>query len=233
VTQEQREARARQSVPFELVLVRHAEPDWEREKEDPGLTELGRVQAARAAAKLSAGSIQAIYCSPLRRSRETAQVLATTLELTPQITDDFEEIRVPALRNLTQSEVDSYFAAAARRTLQDRWNGFPGGETYRQFHERVTSAIDSTLKHYGVHSRVSEEFTVWSASARGQTLRIALVGHGGTNAVILGHLLGVAPVPWEWLRFETVLAAISIVALRGISDDGYIWSLQRFGWRED
>jgi hypothetical protein len=40
-------------------------------------------------------------------------------------------------------------------------------------------------------------------------------------------------VPWEWLRFETALAAVSIVALRGISDDSYIWSLQRFGWRED
>jgi broad specificity phosphatase PhoE len=233
MTQEQREARLRQNVPFEIVLVRHAEPDWEREKGDPGLTELGRVQAARAAAQLRPFSIHAIYCSPLRRARETAQALATTQQLTPQITDDFEEIRVPALRNLTQSEVDSYFAAAARRTLQDRWSGFPGGESYRDFHRRVTSAIDSTLAHYGVHSRVSEEFTVWNAPSRGQTLRIAVIGHGGTNSVILAHLLGVTPVPWEWLRFETVLAAISIVVLRGISDDGHIWSLQRFGWRED
>jgi broad specificity phosphatase PhoE len=64
-------------------------------------------------------------------------------------------------------------------------------------------------------------------------LRIALVGHGGTNSVILSHLLGVAPVPWEWLRFETALAAISTVALRPVSDEAYVWSLQRFGWRED
>src|SRR5215510_7363716 len=124
MTQEQREARLRQNVPFEIVLVRHSEPDWEREKGDPGLTELGRVQAARAAANLRTCSIHAIYCSPLRRARETAQALGTTRQLTPQITDDFEEIRVPALRKLTQSEVDSYFAAAARRTLQDRWSGF-------------------------------------------------------------------------------------------------------------
>ena len=233
MTQEQREARARRNVPLELVLVRHAEPDWEGDKIDPGLTELGRVQAARAAAQLRAGSIQALYGSPLRRARETAEAIATTQQLTPHITDDFEEIRVPVLRNLTQSEVDSYFAAAARRTLQERWGGFPGGESYRDFHARVTCAIDSTLAHYGVHSRVTEEFTVWSASERGEPLRIAIVGHGGTNAVILSHLLGVAPVPWEWLRFETVLAAVSIVALRGISDDGYVWSLQRFGWRED
>jgi probable phosphoglycerate mutase len=233
VTQEEREARSRENVPVELVLVRHAEPDWESDKEtgDPGLTELGRVQAARAAENLKGLSIHAIYCSPLRRARETAQAIATAQQLTPQIIDDLEEIRVPALRNLTQSEVDSYFAAAARRTLQDRWSGFPGGESYRDFHARVTSAIELRLADYGVHSRVSEEFAVWSAPARGHALRIAVVGHGGTNAVILAHLLGVAPVPWEWLRFETFLAAISIVALRGISDNAHVWSLQRFGWR--
>jgi probable phosphoglycerate mutase len=211
VSQEQREARSRENVPLELVLVRHAEPDLERKKEsgDPALTELGRVQAARAAANLRERSIHAIYCSPLRRARETAQIVATIQQLTPQIIDDLEEIRVPALRNLTQSEVDSYFAAAARRTLQDRWNGFPGGESFLDFHARVTSAIESTLANYGIHSRASDEFTVWSAPARGHALRLAVVGHGGTNAVILAHLLGLPPVPWEWLRFETVLAAIS------------------------
>ena len=89
------------------------------------------------------------------------------------------------------------------------------------------------LRHYGIHSRLSEEFTVWSAPARGRALRIAVVAHGGTNSVVLTHLLGIPPVPWEWLRFETVLSAVSIVALRGISDDSYVWSLQRFGSRED
>ena len=28
-----------------------------------------------------------------------------------------------------------------------------------------------------------------------------IVAHGGTNAVILGHLLGLDPTPWEWERF--------------------------------
>jgi broad specificity phosphatase PhoE len=234
VTQEEREARARYNLPVELVLVRHAEPDWERAKEagDPGLTEFGRVQATCLAAHLRQHRIDAIYCSPLQRARETAKVVATVHQLTPLVIDDLEEIRVPALRNLSQVEVDSYFAAAARRKLQDRWNGFPGGESYRNFHERVSSAIESILRHYGIHSRLSEEFTVWRAPERGHALRIAVVAHGGTNAVVLTHLLGIAPVPWEWLRFETALAAVSVVGLRGVTDEAYVWSLQRFGWRE-
>lgn len=169
----------------------------------------------------------------MRRARETAQAFALTSQLTPEIVAGFEEIRVPALRNLTQTEVDSYFAAASRRPLQERWSGFPGGESFHDFHSRVTSALERALAHYGVHARESEGFTVWNAPARGQPLRVVVVGHGGTNAVILAHLLGVLPVPWEWLRFETMLAAVSILSLRGISDDGYVWSLQRFGWRED
>ena len=81
---------------------------------------------------------------------------------------------------------------------------------------RVTSAAESIFAHSGVHSHVSEAFTVWNAPARGHALRVAPVGHGGTNPVILAHLLGVAPVPWEWLRFKTVLAAVSVVALRPV-----------------
>jgi 2,3-bisphosphoglycerate-dependent phosphoglycerate mutase len=235
VTQELREARARENLPVELVLLRHAEPDWESAEGtgNPCLTELGRAQAARAASAFRARSLDAIYCSPLTRARETAGAVAGIQEVVPEIIDDLEEIRVPALKNLTQSEVDTYFAAAARRTLQDRWTGFPGGESYRDFHARVTAAVEAMLSHHGVRPRVSEEFTVWTAPARARTLRIGVVGHGGTNAVILAHLLGVPPVPWEWLRFETALAAISVVALRSINVDSYVWSLQRFGWRDE
>ena len=87
------------------------------------------------------------------------------------------------------------------------------------------------LAHYGVRSQLIDEVAAWSAPARAQTLRIGVVAHGGTNSVILTHLLGIPPVPWEWIRFETPLAAYSVVALRAINDQGYIWSLQQFGRR--
>jgi probable phosphoglycerate mutase len=235
VTQEEREARARQNVPLELVIVRHAEPDWNRKNDtgDPPLTPLGREQAARVAGNLKNMRIDAVFSSHLQRAQETARAVAELQNLTPEIKENLEEIRIPALRNLSQSEVDSYFAAAARRTLADRWTGFPGGESYREFHKRIVSTLESMLKRYGIQSRQSEEFTVWDAPARGQALRLAIVAHGGTNAVIVSHLLDIDPVPWEWLRFETPLAAVSILGLRPITDDCYVWSLQRFGWRED
>jgi len=234
VSQEVREARARENVPIELLLVRHGEPDWDTGKEsgDPGLTELGRTQAASTAAHLQRLRIDAIYSSPLKRAFETAQIVAGAQKLTPTVIDDLEEIQVPVLRNLSQTEVDSYFVAAMRRTLQERWTGFPSGESFRDFHKRVTSALDSLLGQFNVHSHISEEFTVWSAPARGKPLRVALVAHGGTNAVVVAHLLGLPPVPWEWFRFESALAAVTTLGLRPISDTAHIWSLQRFSWRE-
>lgn len=235
MTQEQRETHIRESLPVELVLIRHGEPDWDRAFEtasDPGLTESGREQVQRAAGHLKERPLAALYTSPLQRTQETAAIIGQAMQLSPEIVPDLEEIRVPVLEYASQSEVDSYFAAAFRRPLHEHWDGFPGGEPYRDFHRRVTAAVESVLAHYSVHPSAAGEYTVWRAPARGQALRIGIVGHGGSNAVILGHLLGIAPVPWEWCRFETPLAAVTSLALRAVSRDGYVWSMQSFGWRK-
>jgi broad specificity phosphatase PhoE len=231
---EERERRGRSGLPLELVLVRHAEPDWETARQkgaDPGLTALGRQQAADLAEHLRRFPIAALYCSPLARARETAAAIAVSQQLTAVPVQDLSEIGVPMLSNASQTEVDAYFLAAAKRPFRDHWEGFPGGEPFRKFHARVTRAIGELFAHYDVHAQVVDGFPVWSAPARAQTLRIGVVAHGGTNSVILTHLLGIPPVPWEWIRFETPLAAYSVVALRAINDQGYIWSLQQFGRR--
>jgi broad specificity phosphatase PhoE len=234
---EERERRGRSDVPLELVLVRHAEPDWEAarqmgaERTDPGLTALGRGQAAALAEHLRSLPLAALYCSPLERARETATVIAAPQQLRLTVAPDLAEIGVPLLRNASQREVDAYFLAAAKRPFREHWEGFPGGEPFRAFHARVTRAIGEVLAPYGVHSQIIDGFAAWSAPVRSHPLRLAVVAHGGTNSVILTHLLGVPPVPWEWIRFETPLAAYSVLVLRAINEQGYIWSLQQFGRR--
>jgi len=223
----------RAGLPVEVVLVRHAEPDWETARhtnvEDPSLTAFGREQAVRVARELKNVPLAALHCSPLARARETAQAIAEVQQLTPDLVPDLEEIRVPLLHSASQSEVDSYFASAARRPLDEHWSGFPGGEPFRDFHARVTRGIESVLERYGVRRNAHEAFSLWKAPERAHTLRIGVVGHGGTNGVIVTHLLGIPPVPWEWIRFETRLAAFSVLALRPINSEGHIWSLQQFG----
>jgi len=234
VSLEERERRGRSDLPLELVVVRHAEPDWEaarRTGADPGLTALGRRQAADVAEHLRRLPLAAVYCSPLQRARETAAAIAATQQVPATIVQDLAEIGVPILQNASQTEVDAYFLRAAKRPFREHWEGFPGGEPFRTFHARVTGALGEILAHYGVHAQTIDGFPAWSAPARTHTLRIGIVAHGGTNGVLLTHLLGIPPVPWEWIRFETPLAAYSVVALRAMNDQGYIWSLQQFGRR--
>ncbi len=232
---EEREHRARSGLPIELVLIRHAEPDWETARSkgliDPKLTALGRKQASVLAEHLRALPLAALYCSPLERAKETAAAVGAVQELEPAVVPALAEIGIPTLNSASQTEVDSYFTAAARRPLRDHWQGYPGGEPFRDFHARVTGGISEVLRPYGVRPAKVDEFAAWSAPERGETLRIGIVAHGGTNSVILTHLLGIEPVPWEWVRFETPLATYSITALRAINEQSYIWSLQQFARR--
>jgi broad specificity phosphatase PhoE len=233
-SQEERERRIRASLPVELVFIRHAEPDWEAARRginDPGLTEHGRKQARALARHLQQTPFAAMVCSPLQRARETAAAIAELQEIQPVVVEGLAEIAVPLQGSISQAEADAYFRSAAIRPLRQHWEGFPGGETFHAFHERVTAAIADVLKSYGVFSREVDGFEVWSSPSRSSTLRLALVGHGGTNSVALTHLLGIPPVPWEWIRFETPLAAYSVVGLRAINDQGHVWSLQQFGRR--
>jgi len=224
-----REARLRADTAIEIVLLRHGEPDWTPGGGlavlDAALTARGRLQAETAAAALAPRAFDALYVSPLRRAQETAEPLAKLTGLTPVTLEGLAEISIP-LVGVSQPEVDDFFRQATQRRLADHWEGWPGGERFRDFHGRVTGAVGDILARHAV-ARVSEdEFTVWKVPP--QRHRIAIVAHGGTNAVALTHLLDIPGVPWEWNRFEMELAAYAVVQSRAIGMTGFVWSLNNF-----
>jgi probable phosphoglycerate mutase len=224
-----REARLRADTQVEVVLLRHGEPDWTPgggpSVADASLTARGRLQAECAAAALAERGIDAIYASPLRRAQETAEPLAKATGLIVETLEGLAEIGIP-LEGITQAEVDTYFRRGAQRRLGEHWNGWPGGESFREFHTRVTMTLATLLERNGMHPEREDEFTVWSLPPRRH--RIALVAHGGTNAVAITHLLDVPAVPWEWNRFEMELAAYAVVHSRPVGMTGFVWSLQNF-----
>jgi broad specificity phosphatase PhoE len=224
-----REERMRLDTQVELILLRHGEPDWTPASgpsvTDAALTERGRLQAEAAAARLADVGIDAVYVSPLRRARETAEPLAKVTGLVPEVVDGLAEIGI-ALAGLSQTEVDTYFRQATRRRLGEHWSGWPGGESFRNFHARVTGTLASLLARHAITRESEDEFTVWTLPPRRE--RIAIVAHGGTNAVALTHLLDVAAVPWEWNRFELELAAYAVAQSRPVGMTGFVWCLQNF-----
>ena len=225
-----REARRRGEHHPRVTLLRHGEPDWAPEGAsipDPGLTPYGAAQARAVAARIAAEGVDAIYVSPYRRAQQTAEPLAEATGIAPVTMPGLAEISVD-VDGLTQEAADRYFVEASRRPLAEHWDGWPGAESFHDFHARVTTALEDLLARHGLRPRreAARDFTQWDRE--GAPAKIAVVAHGGTNAVALAHLLDVRPVPWEWLRFESELAAFSVVQARPLGPRGSVWSLQNF-----
>ena len=71
-----------------LILIRHGEPDYEKDC----LTEKGMEQAEGTARRLSGEGISAIYSSPMGRARDTASYTAQRLGLKVNTLDFMHEI---------------------------------------------------------------------------------------------------------------------------------------------
>lgn len=219
----------REETALEIVLLRHAEPDWTPgdgpSVVDAALTARGRLQAEAVAQALLPRGLDALYVSSLRRARQTAEPIAKVTGLEPITIDGLAEIDIP-LAGISQIEVDAFFRRAVQRRLGEHWSGWPGGESFRDFHTRVTRSMAALLEQHGVVCESEDEFRVWRLPT--QKRRIAVVAHGGTNAVALTHLLDIPCVPWEWNRFEMELAAYAVVQSRAVGMTGFVWSLQNF-----
>lgn len=218
---------------MEIVLIRHAQPDWEpngRAVDDPGLTPLGREQAKLAAEWLSDVRFDAFYTSPLRRVQETARPIADALGLEPETHSWLAELKLPSMEGFTAQQVQAFFREANARHIDEWWDGMPGGESFRHFYERVSGGIESLLQGdhaLGIHDVSGQR--LWQVPDRHK--RILIAAHEGTNAVLLSHLLGVEPVPFAWVRFSTAWAGISVVHALEVGG-GLVWSVESFNRTE-
>jgi broad specificity phosphatase PhoE len=131
-------------VATTIVLVRHGETDWNRERRyqghaDTPLNEIGRAQSAELADTLSGeGALSAVYSSPLRRASETAAIVADRLGLDVRSLEALREIHVGDWQGLTVDEVKERYPESASAGWHAGW---PGGETYDELAARVLPAL--------------------------------------------------------------------------------------------
>jgi len=241
----------------ELILVRHGQPAWVTPeglgRNDPGLTELGRGQARRAADRLAdtedlpgRGDVDRLFASPANRAQETAAPIAERLDLALETLDWLWEIRNPdSWEGAPIEEVQRAFATLQGKPREEWWDGHPGGESPRDFHERVTTGLRSTLAGLGITPAPGEP-GLWDVvgpggdpvATDGRSIyagggpdgvdRMVAVAHGGTNSAIIAHLLGAPPEPWEWDRFTMGHASVAVLATTPMAGH-HIWSLRSLG----
>lgn len=208
--------------------MRHAEPEWARDGlsiDNPGLTERGHEQARRLADRLAHERFDHVFVSPMVRTHETARPILETLGVEDPIVEDWlEEIRMPDWTGTPSEEVDELFRVASARPPEEHWDGMAGGETFRDFHERITKGVEALLGELGVTRHAMAP--LWEVDS--PEARALFVAHAGTNATIISHLLGIEPTPWEWERFVMFHASFSVLRPVRIGH-GFSFSLYRLG----
>lgn len=216
---------------MDLILIRHGQPDWTPDsiaRNDPFLTELGVEQAERVAHRVSAlDRVDEVWVSTMNRARQTAEPVYAELGMEVESYGFLEEIKLPpSWDGAPADRVEQQLKEADLRSMDEMWNGLPEGESFRDFHKRVVEGLDETLAAHGITPMTDEHRHLWTVDDPDK--RVIIVSHAGTNAVVLGHLLGLEPVPWEWERFRQPHTGISRLTMSRIST-GWTFSLRMLG----
>ena len=160
---------------------------------DPELTELGHQQAQQAAQRVqessAPGDYSVLIASPLRRTQQTAQYLAESLDL-PIVTDNrLRECDFGEWEGYTMGEVLERYPTVAAAWMQDPECVPPGGESLAAVRRRLQSFREDVTAQYG-----------------------------GTNVLMVSHVTPIKSLLWEGLgEVDTVfyrlfldLASISV-----------------------
>lgn len=145
--------------PTTVVLVRHGVTAHTVEKRfsgglasaNPPLSEEGRDQARAVGAWLAPlrGSVDAVVASPVRRTLETAEIVAEHLGQPVEVEPGFAEMEFGAWDGMTFAEV-----AERHRDDLDAWLGSldvaaGGGESFRVVEARVLEGLQRLLDQHG------------------------------------------------------------------------------------
>jgi broad specificity phosphatase PhoE len=166
--------------PVSLWLARHGETAENAEgrilgRRDPPLSAAGIAQAEALAGRLKDAGIAAVWASPLRRARETAEIVGRGLDIEPVVLADLVESdrgdwEGRRVAELAAESPDLHAAFIAG----DPSFRFPGGESMAEQRARTRSAL---------------------AAARAGPLPALVVAHAGTIRAALAD--SGAPVPPE------------------------------------
>lgn len=161
-----------------IYLVRHgsilADPQQEHRyigQLDFPLSGEGIRQAQELRDIFAGGDVTTMFCSDLKRSVETARIIAETIKVSVSIRSDLREINMGIWEGKTIHEIVADYPAEYEARGHDLAKyRIPGGETFQEAQERITTAFLSMLT-------VSEG-------------NLLIVGHAGINRLLLCKFLG-------------------------------------------
>ncbi|WP_220199132.1 histidine phosphatase family protein [Ktedonospora formicarum] len=167
-----------------IYLIRHGENvanvtgEFSYKRVDYSLTSKGVLQAAQTATYLCERHIDAIYSSPLKRARETAEAIAHPHNLSVDILEEFREVNVGDLEQAepTAANWDIHNAIIAQWYHGKLDVRFPNGENFLELIERSKNGLRTATQ-----------------GRQGQVIVIA--GHAGIFTAIVSAICGPESLP--------------------------------------
>jgi len=193
-----------------LLLVRHAETQWNHEgryqgQQDSPVTPEGHAQAEAIAGRLRNLRVDALYTSDLGRCIATTRYIEHSTGVAMKVDARLRERNLGVFEGLTSAEAKQRYPDIYRQYKAPDGAGYvlPGGESRQQVLERAC-AVMQDLANRHPHEQ------------------IAIVGHTGFLYIYLSHLLGAPPD----VRNMFVIRNCSLSVL---SVDGARWRLETLG----
>lgn len=184
-----------------ILLVRHGETEWNRQKRFQGqidvpLNDNGREQSRQAAEFLKAVAIDDAFSSPMLRPKETAEIILqhhpnVTLELNP----DLQEISHGLWEGKFEAEIEQEYPGELQRWQQyPETVQMPEGENLQQVWSRAIAAWDAIVQ---------------TVASRGDSRTTLVVAHDAVNKAILCAVLGLSPE--HFWNFKQGNGAVSVI----------------------
>jgi ribonuclease H / adenosylcobalamin/alpha-ribazole phosphatase len=184
-----------------LILVRHGVTVHTESRKfsgglggrNPGLTDEGRAQARATADWLAplADEIDVVISSPVRRTLETAEVIAARLGTTFVTEDGLAEMEFGTWEGMTFAEVRESYPDDLDAWLGSVDTGPGGGESLREVEKRVLATLDRLVCQHA-----------------GKT--VLAVSHVTPIKVLVAHVMG---APLESVhRMELAPASVTVVS---------------------
>jgi broad specificity phosphatase PhoE/ribonuclease HI len=204
-----------------LVLVRHGATSHTADKRfsgglassNPGLTDEGRAQVREVADWLAplARAVDVVIASPVRRARESAEIVAERLGLAVVEEPGFAEMEFGVWDGLTFAEVEKKWPEELSGWLGSVDVAPQGGESFREVQERVLAGLRRVL-----------------TSHAGKT--VIVVSHVTPIKTLVSHAVD-APLP-SVFRMELSTASVSVVSFFGDGKKGSLrlYNVQAPGW---
>lgn len=186
-------------TPALLLLARHGETDWNRERRVQGhtdipLNERGREQAAKLAARLQAFEIHALHASDLSRAAETARIVGESLRLLPRLSPAWREIGLGALEGRDAPGAHKDFGELVSAAARQEAPLADGAETFASFEARIVAGLERLGRDHAGRN-------------------VLVVSHGGTLKTLIAHLLGLPATRIERLSLRHN-AGLSVIDFR-------------------